>query len=151
MSAYPIPDGVDPIILERAIDLQLLRSGWTFIHDEEGQNPTAVEFEPDLDPVEERALAKIFAYAVSFAQLETPPDWANWTYQQVENHITNAILNGWSLADVEVQIDALPGTVDGMRTGLRQIATALVAIRGILVTMAKAILYIRNLIISLRG
>jgi hypothetical protein len=151
MSTHPIPEGVDPIILGRAIALRLLRpDGWTFAYEQEGENPTAVEFIHDLDGVEERALQTIFAYAKGFPGLETPPDWANWTYQQAETHIKGAILDGKSQAEVDAQIDALPSTVAGMRAGLHQVAGALVAIRTILAAMSKAFVYLRNLIIRLR-
>jgi hypothetical protein len=153
MSVHPIPADIDPVILGRAIDLRLLRPNtWAYLYEQgPDQNPTALQFEPDLDLVEERELQKIFAYAASFTGLQTPPDWANWTYQQAEDHIKSAILNGKSLAEINADIEALPGTVDGMRTGLRQVAGALLAVRAILVAEARAILYLRNLILRLRN
>lgn len=152
MSVHPIPIGIDTIVLERVIRLRLLRiSGFVFIYGNgAGQNPTAVEFTPDIDATEEPYLQKAFEYAVQVSAFESLPDWANWTGAQAENHIHNAILNGKTLAQLEQDIDGLPATVEGMKIGLKQVAAALVDIRSILEKLAKAIIYIRNLVMNLR-
>lgn len=147
MSLHVIPAGIDTIILERAIHLRLLRlTGFTFIYGNgEGQSPTEIEFTPDIDKTEEVYLQDVFTFAASLSSFENLPDWANWTPQQAENHIQNAILNGKTLAELELEIDDLPATVAGMKTGLKQVAAALVDIRAMLKKLAKAIIYIRNL------
>lgn len=151
MSIHPIPAGIDPILLERAIQLRLLRlSGFIFIYDNGiGQNPTALEFIPDLDTTEEPYLQKVFEYAAHFSTFENLPDWANWTGVQAENHIQNVILNGKTLAQLEQDIDGLPATVEGMKMGLKQVAATLVDIRSMLKKIAKAVIYIRNLVLRL--
>ena len=146
---YLIPAGIDRIILARAIRLRLLRfNTWEFVYD--GITPTAVNFDPDLDTVEQGIWENILIYVASLSGLETLPEWANWTYQQAETHITGAILNGKTLEEVNLDIERLPVTVAGMKTGLHQTAAALIETRTMLVAMAKAIIYVRDLTAALR-
>ena len=79
------------------------------------------------------------------------PDWLKtWTADQAAQYVHENVLNGLDAAGVDAYVDALPNTVAGMKTGLKQIGGALVAIRDILEIIAKLILYIRDLVIRFR-
>src|SRR5688572_13749361 len=152
MSLHAIPDGIDPIILTRAIELKLLHpTGWFYVYGNGADaNPTGIEFTPDLQEIEAAYLQKIFTYAADLSNFDNLPDWANWTPAQAENHVLNAILNGRTLEEVDADIDGLPATVAGMRAGLHSVADALIDTRTVLIKMARAIIYLRGVIRNVR-
>lgn len=78
------------------------------------------------------------------------PNYATWTPQESYDNTFNAIFNGANQATVDAQIDALPNTVAGMKTGLKALAAEIITIRLILANVLKMIAYLRNLVIKLR-
>ena len=80
------------------------------------------------------------------------PDWLKTvTAQQTADYIHQNILNGFTSVQVDTYIDGLPNTVAGMKTGLKQIGGALVAIRDILEIIVKLLMYIRDLVIRYKS
>jgi len=80
------------------------------------------------------------------------PDWVKvWTANDAAAYVHDNVLNGLDAAGVDAYVDGLPNTVAGMKTGLKQIGGALVAIRDILEVIAKLIMYIKDLVISFRN
>ena len=79
------------------------------------------------------------------------PDWIKtWTANDVSTYVHDNVLSGLDVAGVDAYVDNLPNTVAGMKTGLKQIGSALVAIRDILEIIAKLLMYIRDLVIRFR-
>lgn len=98
--------------------------------------------EPADEPTaEELAEAAKYAEAVAFEGL---PDWAAYTTTEAADAIHAAILAGDTLAQAQAKIDALPNTVAGMKTGLKQVVVEFITARGILEKMSKAIVYLRD-------
>lgn len=75
------------------------------------------------------------------------PLWSTWTSQEAKNYIHGEIFAGKTLTEVNTDINSLPATVEGMRTGLRQAASAIVSIRTILEAMSQTIVFIRDVVI----
>ena len=79
------------------------------------------------------------------------PDWLKeWSANDAAAYVHDNVLNGFDAAGVDAYVDNLPATVEGMKTGLKQIGGALVAIRDILEIVAKLLMYIRDLVIRFR-
>lgn len=98
--------------------------------------------EPADEPTaEELAEAAIYEAATAFEGL---PDWAAYTATEAADAIHDAIFAGATLATVNAQIDALPATIAGMKTGLKAVVAEQITERGILEKMAKAIVYLRD-------
>jgi len=81
---------------------------------------------------------------VSFRNL---PNYATWTPAETQLNITNAVLNGKTLVQVNADIDALPNSVAGMKVGLKTVAQAIIDIRGVLAIIGKMIVLLRNVAI----
>ena len=80
------------------------------------------------------------------------PNWLKeWSANDADLYVYDNVLNGFDSAGVESYIDSLPNTVEGMKTGLKQIGNALVSIRDILRIIAKLLIYIRDLVIRFRN
>lgn len=79
--------------------------------------------------------------AAAFTDL---PEWAAYTTSEAVAAIRNAIFAGASLATVNAQIDALPATIAGMKTGLKAVVAEIITERGILEKMSKVIVYLRD-------
>lgn len=79
--------------------------------------------------------------AAAFTDL---PEWATYTTAEAVDAIHNAIFAGATLATVNAQIDALPATIAGMRTGLKAVVAEIITERGILEKMAKVVVYLRD-------
>lgn len=75
---------------------------------------------------------------------EDLPEWAAYTTTEAVAAIHDAIFAGATLATVQAQIDALPATIAGMKTGLKAVVAEIITERGILEKMAKAIVYLRD-------
>jgi len=107
----------------------------------------------------EAALAAVNAFLAARDQAETDavtnfailPDWVKeWTAADAAAYVHDNVLAGLDAAGVDAYVDALPSTVAGMKTGLKQIGGQLAAIRDILEVIAKLIMYIRDLVIRFR-
>lgn len=90
---------------------------------------------------EQAILDAIQAEAEAFEGL---PDWAAYTAAEAVAAIHDAIFAGATLATVQAQIDALPATIAGMKTGLKSAAAEIITTRNLLEKMAKAIVYLRD-------
>lgn len=98
--------------------------------------------EPADEPTAtELAAMVIYAEAVAFDGL---PDWAAYTTTEAVAAIHNAIFSGATLATVNAQIDALPVTIAGMKTGLKAVVAEIITIRATMEKMAKAVVYLRD-------
>lgn len=100
-----------------------------------------------ITPTETDLLGKFLNSAGDFLNL---PDWASWTAQEATDNITNAIFGGKTLAQIETDIDNLPATIAGMKTGLKSAAAQIITIRTLLTFIAKAIVYIRDYTLRMR-
>jgi hypothetical protein len=96
---------------------------------------------------EQTIIANYLSAANNFNNL---PNWSTWTAAETETNITNLIFNGNTQAQQEAVANALPFTQAGMRQGFVNAVDNIIAIRSILVQMAKAIVYIRDYIIKTR-
>jgi hypothetical protein len=96
---------------------------------------------------EQTIIANYLSAANNFNNL---PNWSTWTAAEAETNITNLIFNGNTQAQQEAVANALPFTQAGMRQGFVNAVDNIIAIRSILVQMAKAIVYIRDYIIKTR-
>ena len=86
---------------------------------------------------------------VEFSNL---PNWLKtWTAEQASSYVHGNVLSGLDSAGVDSYVNNLPNTVAGMKTGLKQIGGALVAIRDILEIITKLLMYIRDLVIRFRN
>ncbi len=150
MSKHAIPNDIDLTLLYRALVSKLRAPAGIVFSNGTQERPTELEFTPDLEAGELAALEVILEYTASAARFEALPDWATWTAEEAAQHITGAIFAGKTLAQVDADIDLLPATVAGMRTGLHQAAAALIAVRVILTALARAVIYLRNLAIKAR-
>ena len=74
------------------------------------------------------------------------PDYAAWTPQETQEQLTKAVLGGRSLAQIVLEIDNLPNTVAGMKTGLKIIAAAIVDLRGTIATIGKILTLMRIIV-----
>jgi len=97
----------------------------------------------DLTPTEQNDKDADLA-KVDFRNL---PNYATWTPAETQLNITNAVLNGKTLVQVNADIDALPNSVAGMKVGLKTVAQAIVDIRGVLAIIGKMIVLLRNVAI----
>lgn len=79
--------------------------------------------------------------AATFSDL---PEWATYTADEAVAAVHNAIAGGNTLAVMKSQIDGLPNSFAGMKTGLKAVADDIAAIRGILEKMAKVQIYLRD-------
>jgi len=83
-----------------------------------------------------------------YAQL---PDWVKTgTAEDAEIYITGQILNGQTKAEIEAWIDANVNSLAEAKVALKQIASALVAMRGLFILISKLLLFIRDLVIRFR-
>jgi len=86
---------------------------------------------------------------VEFSNL---PNWLKeWSGIDAASYVHDNVLSGLDSAEVDAYVDNLPNTVAGMKTGLKQIGGALVAIRDILEIIARLLMYIRDLVIRFRN
>lgn len=150
MSNHTIPTNVNLEILRRSVS-QLLRepSGVLFGNGID-QRPTELEFTPDLSAGELTTLNLIFDYASTLTNFDGVNGWTTYTPQEAQDAFTQNVFAGKTLQQVDVDIDALPATVPGMRTGLHQAAAAIVALRDRTGILAKAAALIRNLVIKIK-
>src|SRR3990172_1129298 len=92
-----------------------------------------------FDPVAEQGILDAQAIQVQLGIDFNLPDWSTWTALEAEAAVRAAIFAGNSLVTAQSQIDTLPATIAGMKTGLKSAANEIITIRNILEKMAKAI------------
>lgn len=147
MTNYPIPTGTNIIHLQ-LLCLQNLGRQFGAEHIPPLMS-SYVTFNPDLTTGEAgifNSLVTITDASDSFLAL---PNWSSYTPQQASDVIINNVLPGITTrTDIDTFVAGLPNTVAGMKTGLTQVAYSLLAVRDILVALAKAIVYIRNLLLN---
>ena len=79
------------------------------------------------------------------------PEWAKTgTAEDAETYITSQILNGQTEAEISAWIDANVSNIASARIALKQIAGALVTMRGLFILITKLLLFIRDLVIRFR-
>ena len=79
------------------------------------------------------------------------PEWAKTgTAEDAETYITSQILNGQTEAEISAWIDANVNNIASAKVALKQIAGALVTMRGLSILIAKLLLFIRDLVIRFR-
>lgn len=151
MSTHTIPVSVDVLLLIRAFPDQLRYPVGIIFANGIAAKPTALEFTPDLSPAEETTLGGIFSLASCVSDFETLNNgWWTWTAAEAETNIRGMIFNGKDLAGVELDIDGLPATIAGMKTGLKQAAAQIITLRTICIALAKMDVFLRNVAIKLR-
>lgn len=96
---------------------------------------------------ETAALADFLNSSAAYAALN---GWWSDTATGTVDRITNAIFGGKSETQLHADIDALPATIAGMKTGLKSAASAIIATRTILTYMARAIVFLRDYAIRAR-
>lgn len=124
--------------------------------------PTQVTFTPDLTPSELVIFNQLLDFTSSIGNFNNLPNWATWTATDAETNINNSIFAGQTATQVKANItstltDITTANVSQINARLAVIRTllgnavdAIIAIRGILAAMGKALVYLRNLIIKLR-
>lgn len=149
MSDHTIPQGTDLLVLSRLCRAVI---GRDFTYDAQSFTPpTSVTFLPDLTTDEATAFTGLLDVASSNINFRNLPNWATWTAQEASDAVQNGIWNGLDQTAVNNYIDTtLSGTTlatlkPQIITVLKQTATAVLSIRTILVALAKAIVYLRNL------
>lgn len=148
MSSHSIPTDIDLYILSM---LCFRNIGRSFFYDGGTSTPpTSVTFTPDLSSGEIITFNGLVEVLSAHSNFKNLPNWATWTATEAESFVSSNIFNGLTQAQVDSQIDALPATIAGMKTGLKQASAAILSIRSILMAMAKAIVYLRNLIVTVR-
>lgn len=150
--SYPIASNLDIGILVESVGRKLRPMSNFHIEysDNNGTIPVAITFVPDLSIQEQTILNQILDYVASLNNFNSLPNYATWTPQESYDNTFNAIFNGADQATINVQIDGLPNTFVGMKTGLKALASEIITIRIILATAIKMVAYIRNLVIKLR-
>jgi len=79
------------------------------------------------------------------------PEWVKTgTAEDAETYITGQILNGQTKAEIEAWIDANVNSLADAKVALKQIASALIAMRGLFILISKLLLFIRDLVIRFR-
>ena len=79
------------------------------------------------------------------------PDWAKTgTANEAETCITNQIFSGQTQAQVDAWIDTNVTNIATAKIALKQIAGAVITMRGLFVLTAKLLIYIRDLVIRFR-
>lgn len=112
---------------------------------------TAVQIKEALNsvatPEEELVVANYTAAIPAFRNL---PNWATWTPADVDANIGGIFL-GWDKATASAWIDANVTSLATVRTALKHVADAIIDLRTVAVGLAKAVLFVRNLIINVRN
>lgn len=78
-------------------------------------------------------------------ELLSLPNWATWTAAQAKDGVSSAITGGLTLEQCNAAIDAAD-TIAKFRPILKNIVRAIYAIEGVLTAMARAIIYMRDII-----
>jgi len=85
--------------------------------------------------------------SVMDTDIRSIPNWATWSPTDAQTNVTNLIFGGTDEATLDAQIDTIT-TIAQVRASLKQIVSAIIAIRTILSTMAKILVYFRKFIID---
>lgn len=157
MSVQAIPVGIDISMLYELCNENFGRG---FVYDGNSPTPpTSVTFTPDLTPSEVTTFARLVDAALSVANFKNLPNWSTWTSQEASDWFNANIWNGLTQAQVNSYVDTtivnittanvnqINAQLANIRTVIKTAATAVIAIRTALSAMAKALIYIRNLIL----
>ena len=93
---------------------------------------------------EAKALQAIIANQQKI-ELLSLPNWATWTATQARDNVSALITNGMTIEQCNAAIDAA-NSIAKILPILKNIVRAIYAIEGILTAMARAIIYIRDVI-----
>lgn len=157
MSDQAIPLGTDLLQLS-VLCIASLGRGFTY----DGQSvtfPAVVTFTPDLTPTEITTFNRLVDVASAKINFQNLPSWATFTSQEASDFILNNILSG----QTQAQLDALINTnianitvanvtqintaLAGIRSAFSLVASGIISIRTILQALAKAIVFLRNLVV----
>ena len=142
MSIHTIPTGTDVFVLDRLSNTVIGRG---FLYDTVNP-PSSVVYTPDLTAQEEILFIAILEKVTADIELSNLPNWATWTASEAASFVNNNILNGQSQAQIDAYIDANVNSLTEARNVLKLLASSFISTRSILVGIAKAIIYIRNII-----
>ena len=78
------------------------------------------------------------------------PNYATWTPAEAETHVTDAVLNGWTVAEANAWIDTNVTDMASAKTALKQIAGAVIDLRKMLSLVVKMLMWLRNIVIRTR-
>lgn len=157
MTFYPIVSGTNLILLDQFCQTNFGRS---FSYDGNSPTyPTGVFFTPDLTPTQITAFNGLVEKSSSAVGFGTLPNWASFSIQDASDFVLNNILSG----QTQAQLDALINTnianitvanvtqintaLAGIRSAFSLVAAGIISIRTILQALAKAIVFLRNLVI----
>lgn len=96
---------------------------------------------PTVDEEDEAAAAQ------AKADFRSLPNYATFTPDEAESAVVAAVLGGQSKAELDAEIDALPNSVAGMKTGLKQLAGGVVDLRAVLGKVARMVTYLRVIVV----
>ncbi len=111
------------------------------------ENDIAAALSLEVSVEEQTALTDYVNSSTNFALLN---GWWTWDKDTAVTNVTNAIFAGKTQAQVDADIDALPASVAGMRTGLHTAAAQIIAIRTLLTFVVRAIVFLRDYTIRMR-
>lgn len=87
------------------------------------------------------------AAEVAKSDFRNLPNYSTWTPNEAQDNITAMILAGKTLAQINTDIDNLPNTIAGMKTGLKSVAQGIVNLRTVLAIIGKLVILLRNVAI----
>jgi hypothetical protein len=102
-------------------------------------------------PVSAEETELLTAYIAAPSAFRALPNWSTWTPAQAEEYISTSILSGSTQVQIDAWIDSTVTNLAGARTAFKQLAGSLIATRIILINVAKAILFLRDLLVTLRN
>ena len=89
-------------------------------------------------------------YRAAADGFEALPDWASWTAAEAAGYVHGQVLNEMSQVEADAWIDANVTSLAGVRAALKLLAGSLLNVRSILENIGKAIVFLRNLVVTLR-
>lgn len=73
------------------------------------------------------------------------PNWATWTDVEAISYVTNAVLNGWTKAQLDTYVDTNVTNIATAKTALKQLGEELIDLRDICTKLAQAVILLRDI------
>lgn len=120
-------------------------------------------FDDELTPAQQQIFARVVEKSRATVLFESLPNWATWTGQEAADYVDSNILLGQTQVQLENWIDSqitdlttanlaqINARMAAIRTALKTIVEGLIAVRVILSATAKAIMYLRDIIVGRRN
>lgn len=160
MADYPVPPGIQFSQLTQLGNLCVQTIQRSFSSSSiSGTTVVSVTFSPDLTSNEILLLSAAADIVNASHNFLVLPDWSTFTAQQASDFINSNILSG----QTQAQLDALINTnianitvanvaqintaLAGIRSAFSLVASGIISIRTILQALAKAIVFLRNLVV----